>query len=583
MRTATIDDAMDTLQREVPDAAIPVVRGEWSDWWSHGHGSTAREVAVYREARSFARAAQTGLAIAALRGDGAPALATVLGHRRGPVRMRTADEIIGDLAAVDEQLLLFDEHTWGSWETYSKPHSIFSHSHRNAKAGFAYAAWDLARDLAIEGMFRVAASGAEPAPTGVDGTDTASASLDGSGILVLNPSERERTEPVTLEVDGIRSATVVATVPAFGSAVVPVPRPVQTHRPGYEIATDRYRAVIDPAKGGVVSLVDRRSGREWIDPAVSHGAGAVVVETVPADSSHPMLTHDPKDFNPNHPGPRFERTAASGASDPHSPDPHISDGDGFVRIEWTSSAPGVPRINSTLTLYHDLDVIDLDVQLVKPESFDPESIFVAFPFAVDDPAFLLETAGAVYEADAEQLQDTSKDWYSIQNAAAVIGSSGGVLWGSIDAPLVQLGGLHTGEWVRTLRADSGQINSWLMNNLHFTNFQARQEGTGTYRYRFVPKPNGVTREDVRVFGRNLREPLHARQYAGPLRLRGSSGLRIEPADAVLAELRPVAGSGVRLRLRNITARPVQASVRWNDATHRVELMPYGIADALIPT
>lgn len=589
MRTATIDDAMDTLQEQAADAAIPVVRGEWSDWWSHGHGSTAREVAVYREARSFARAAQASLAIAALRGEGKPALATVLGNRRGPVRMRTPAEVIGELAAVDEQLLLFDEHTWGSWETYSKPHSIFSHSHWNAKAGFAYGAWDLARDLAIEGMFRSAASGAEAVEADATCSDPATTNAhqagveDGTNILVLNPSERERAEPVTVEIDGNRSATAIATVPAFGSAVVPVPGPIRSRRRGYEISTERYSAVIDPTLGGMVSLVDRASGREWVDAAVGHGVGAVVVETVPGDSAHPMLTHDPKDFNPNHPGPQFDRTAASDTPEPGISEPQIVDCKGFVRIEWTSSAPGIPRISSALTLYHDLDTIDLDVQLVKPESFDPESIFVAFPFAVDDPTFLLETAGAVYEADAEQLQDTSKDWYSIQNAAAVVGSAGGVLWGSIDAPLVQLGGFHTGQWARRLHAEGGQINSWLMNNLHFTNFQARQEGSGTYRYRFAPKPNGVTREDVRVFGRNLREPMHARQYAGPLRLRGSSGLRVEPADAVLVELRPVADSGVRVRLRNITAEPVQASVRWNDIVRTIAVMPHGIADAVLPS
>jgi hypothetical protein len=84
----------------------------------------------------------------------------VLGYRRGPVRLRSDEELAADFARVDQDLLLFGEHTWGSWETYSKPHSHFSHSHWNAKAGFAYAAWDLARDLAIEGLYRLAASGA---------------------------------------------------------------------------------------------------------------------------------------------------------------------------------------------------------------------------------------------------------------------------------------------------------------------------------------------------------------------------------------------------------------------------------------
>ena len=160
MTTATTDGVMDALLAQAPPD-LPVLRGEWADWWSHGHGSTEREVAVYREARRFARAAREAFRLARERGEGRPELATVLGYRRGPVRLREEAELARAFDAVDEQLLLFDEHTWGSWETYSKPHSHFSHSHWNAKAGFAYAAWDEARDLAVEALYRLAASGTE--------------------------------------------------------------------------------------------------------------------------------------------------------------------------------------------------------------------------------------------------------------------------------------------------------------------------------------------------------------------------------------------------------------------------------------
>lgn len=552
MRTATIDETLDVLVAQGEAADIPVVRGEWSDWWSHGHGSTAREVAVYREARSFARAAQTTLGLGMLRGDGDPALATVLGYRRGPVRLRSEREILDDLDHVDDQLLLFAEHTWGSWETYSKPFSTFSHSHWNAKASFAYDAYDIARDASIEGLFRLMASGPDR------GTDRV---LSGGGFLVaLNPTERERTEPVTVEVNGERLARTIARVPAFGTAVLPVPAPTRAGGTGTEIQTDGYRAVVDPARGGVVSLIDRRTGRELVDAAVEHGLGAVVVESVPEGSDHPMLGSDPKHFRPEHPGPDFVRTPAAGQSAPR-----IEQTDELVRILWETSAPGVPSVTTALTLYHGLDTVDLEVSLVKPQRFGPESIFVAFPFAVEDPQFLLETAGAVYAAETEQLPDTSKDWYSIQHAVGVSNQTHGVLWGSYDAPLVQLGGFHTGEWARTLIASRGHVNSWLMNNLHFTNFQASQEGTRTYRYRFQARAEPVPREAVRGYGRNLLEPLQARQYDGPVRVEGATGLRVEPAERVLAEVRPVGDGAVRVRLRNITAEPVTVTVTWDGA------------------
>jgi hypothetical protein len=551
-----MDEALDLLEPQA-DAA-PVLRGEWSDWWSHGHGSTAREVAVYREAAGLARLGQAGLAMARLRGEGAPALAEVIGYRRGPVRIRTAAEVHADLAAVDEQLLLFGEHTWGSWETYLRPHSTFSASAWNAKAGFAYAAEDLARDLAIEGLHRAAASG-----SGVE---------QGDGVLVLNPSERRRREPVEVEVDQA-PATVLADVPPFTVALLPAPSPVRPLGPSRVLETARYRVEVDPAAGGVVSLRDVATGRELVAP-MGAGLGAVVVESVER-GTHPMLT-DPKAFHPEDPGPGFARTAARGEEKPE-----LERGDGFTRIRWTSSAPGVPAISTALAVYDDLDVVDLAVSLTKPERFGPESVFVTFPFAAAAPSFLLETAGAVYEADREQLPDTSKDWYSVQHGVAMTDGDRSVLWATADAPLVQLGGFHTGEWARSLAVRDGSVNSWLMNNLHFTNFQARQDGTGTYRYRFAPG-GAVRPADVRLFGRTLREPLLGRQYRGPVAA-PEPALVVEPAEAVLAELRPFGDRGVRIRLRNLTADDVTVAVRASGTRDvSVRVPAYGASDAVLP-
>jgi hypothetical protein len=128
------------------------------------------------------------------------------------------------------------------------------------------------------------------------------------------------------------------------------------------------------------------------------------------------------------------------------------------------------------------------------------------------------------------------------------------------------------------------VNSWLMNNLHFTNFQARQDGTRSYRYRFAPRSEAVTREEVRVFGRNLLEPLQARQYDGPVRLR-HSGLSISPNNGVLAELRPLGDGAVRVRLRNPSLSPITATVTWDGEEvtggGEVQLGADGVADMIL--
>ena len=496
MQTATIDTAMDALAAQAPDD-LPVLRGEWADWWSHGHGSTAREVSVYREARRFARSAREAFRLSAERGEGEPALATVLGYRRGPVRLRDEAEIAAAFDDVDEQLLLFGEHTWGSWETYSKPHSHLSHSHWNAKAGMAYAAWDLARDLNVEALHRLAASGTDAVPA--------------EGVLVANLSDRPRREAVEAEVGGTRRVTLIADVPARSAVVVPAPDPESDPAGGAVIEAGRYRAVVDPARGGVVSLVDIASGLELVDAGSPHGLGAVVAEEVtPAGRAHPIFDN-PKNFNPASPGPELERVHARSDETPE-----VTETGAYARIRWTSILPGHLTATHTLTLFRELDDIDLQVRIAKPERFGPESVFVAFPFAIAEAEFLVETAGAVFAADTEQLPDTSKDWYSIQHAVGVRGPAHAVLWGSVDAPLVQLGGFHTGKWARTLEAPAGHINSWVMNNLHFTNFQARQEFTGTLHYRFRPAPPDGLRDAVARYGAGLALPLQARAYRGPL-------------------------------------------------------------------
>jgi hypothetical protein len=575
MRTATIDEALDRIAEESAGHDLPVVRGEWADWWSHGHGSTAREVAVYREARTFARLARGSFALASLRGHGSVPLAEVLGYRRGPVRLRDEAEIAATIAHVDEQLLLYGEHTWGSWETYSKPHSTFSHSHHNAKSAFAYDAFDHARDLAIEGWYRaVHADGAT-----IDATEPTGHDQSTGQLVVVNDTELDRSELIDVEVDGVRRVWATARVPAFGTAVIDVPEPFSAWSPADVVETMRYRIAVDPSRGGIASLTDLTDGRELVDQHASAGLGAVVVEQIEAGSTHPMVVTSPKLFHPDSPGPKFDRlpaTARTGA--------RVRRGGGITQVQWESSAPHIPTIITTLTTSDTLPEIEIDVWLSKPQRLAPESVFVSFPFDIDDPEFLLETAGAVFRAGDEQLPDTSSDWYSIQHAAGVSGSSGGVLWGTRDAPLVQLGGFHTGEWARRLDAASGHVNSWLANNLHFTNFQASQELTRSFRYRLRPAAE-VTAADVRRFGRDLHSPLQARHLHGPRLSPARPALRVEPAGPLLTELAPLPGGRVRVRIRNISSGTVIPLVETLSGAWTVPAAapvgPHGTLDVII--
>ncbi|TDD72331.1 hypothetical protein E1262_03210 [Jiangella aurantiaca] len=557
MRLATMDDALDRLERVAASVELPVVRGEWADWWSHGHGSTARELAVYRQARTHQLTGEVLHALSDLRGDGAVDLASVLGHSRGPVRLRSRAELTDDLAFVDEQLWLFGEHTWGSWESFSRPDSVYTASHWNAKAGFAYGAYDIARHVATEGLFRLLASGSGDVAGSAmhrTGLGTDRTCLGGPSIVVMNPTARRRTEPVLVELAGQRTTVVTATVEPFGVTTVELPaEPVSDDTAG-TVETPEYAVTVDPGRGGVVSLVDRRTGADLVDAGSAFPLGALVAEMIPADSEHPFLVR-PRDFHPDFPGPEFDRAAATSSAPVR-----VMRGTSFTALTWSGSVAGV-NVSTTLRLYPSFDLIDLDVTVAKAETLAPESLFVTFPFAVADPRFLVETAGAAFVAEHEQLSDTSKDWYAIQHAAGVSGTGSAVLWGSYDAPLAQFGGFQTGKWARSLDAPAGHVNSWLMNNLHFTNFRAAQGGTQTFRYRFAARSHDAAA--VRRFGDDLLHPLVSRQYAGHVAPSGAAGLVVSPGEDVLVDLRPADADGVVLaRLRSLSAAPVRARLSW---------------------
>jgi hypothetical protein len=541
MRTATITEAMDKALATAATADLPVHRGEWADWWAHGHGSSAREVAIARQARSLVAAAQSARALAMLADAPSARTGDTVDWDGPPVYVRDAPTFAADTSRVYDDLLLFEEHTWGSRDSVTDPHGAFTRVHWHAKATFAYRALDRAWQLYAEGLHALLGAG------GI-GDQTP------DGIVVYNPAAQRRSEPVF--VAGGEHVVVARDLPPTGVMVCEPPS-VTLASPAWQLETDRYTVRVDPGAGGIASLIDRSSGREWVDGRAGYGLGAVVYEQLPAGCEHPMATSR-EYFHPDTPGPEFVRTTAVGDEAPTV----INSAD-WTAIQWRTSAPTLPDIHTTLRLYPGLDAIDLTVRLTKQPCYEPEGVYVAFPFAIEEPRFLLETGGAVYEADREQLPDTCRDWYSVQHAAAAIGPDGaGVLWGTVEAPLVQLGGFHTGRWARKLDARRGHINAWLMNNLYFTNFRAAQAGVDEFSFRLLPRSAGVDAAAVRDLGARLANAPVGR--AGlPHPAEAFALLDLEPAAAVLCGLTLTDdGDGAVARIASLSDQPIEARLRW---------------------
>jgi hypothetical protein len=543
MTTATMDQAMSRALARASTAKLDVRRGEWADWWAHGHGSSAYEVGVSRAARALVRTAETGLALARLEAGPPPAGERRAAWRRDPIRLRSETEASEAVAGVYDDLLLFEEHTWGADESVSRPDSIFTRSHWNAQAAFAFAAHDAARELSVEAMWRLAAL--LPAKAG-------------RSLLVFNPGPDPRSGPVSLELESGVVELVARDVPPFGMVRLPLQldAPI-TNEAGTVLETERFRIEVDPARGGIVSLVDRVLDWDLVDPDAPEPLGAVIVESVDPTVDHPILRDGRREFRPQAPGPGFVRAIACGDQAPR-----IERGPGWAAITWSASGPTLPLVRVRATAYDGQDTLRLTVSVAKEENLDPEGVYVAFPFAIANPTFWLETAGAVFRADIDQLPETCRDWYSIQHAAGVTDGSKSVLWTTEEAPLVQLGGIHTGQWAHHLEPSVGHLYAWLMNNLYFTNFKAAQGGSMTFTFGISAVSGGLDPDAIRRTGETVALPLATRLDGSE----GAANLSLLGIDspgvvAVTLALDPD-GRSVRVRLQASSRGAEVVKVVW---------------------
>ncbi len=122
LHLSTAVGALERMQREIGNR-IPVVQGEWTDWWANGAASGPREVAASRRAKRLVTAA----------------LSPAWGPPDAPTR-QAAEVIYRDLC-------LFDEHTWGSSDSVARPHSLDTWAQYNEKSRTAYRPMALAKLL----------------------------------------------------------------------------------------------------------------------------------------------------------------------------------------------------------------------------------------------------------------------------------------------------------------------------------------------------------------------------------------------------------------------------------------------------
>jgi alpha-mannosidase len=508
---------------------LPSFTGDLTPYWEDGAASTARELGLTRKASE--RLVQAGTLYALFDPKGYDA---------------------AKFYEAWKNVLLFDEHTWGAWNSTTEPDSPFVIRQWDIKKQFALDAASQSEALLAGGLAPTIES------TGLKTFDIVNTQSWVRTDVVVLPAARVGADEMVVEEDGKTVlqqrltdgdlAFQAADVPALGTRRYTLVKGAPSFAPmieihGSTIVDDNLEVTVDSRTGAISHLILKDRGVDLVDSTKGTGLNAYLY----------VDGFDPREALPA--GSTSVRVKEEGPL--------------LASLLVTSEAPGCNSLTREVTVVHGTNRVDLTNTIDKKRVRTGEAVHVAFPFQIADPVVRVDEGFALVRPEADQLAGSCKDYYSAQRWVDVANQDCGVLVTVDESPLVEVGSMHSElpasrnvDWKKT-QESSPLVYSYVMNNYWYTNYKADQEGASTYHYSLEPHALFHEADAVR-HGIERSQPLRLRPVVANA-LRTVPPFRISSKDVIASAMYPCAGgSGLIVRLYNASGRPEEASVLPSD-------------------
>jgi hypothetical protein len=493
LRYSGFAEAIGYIARQLGDA-IPVVRGDGGPYWEDGIISTTRSAALERETEQRALAAEKFSTLSSLVNP----------------RLQPEDEALKRLW---NNMVLYDEHTWGAAGSVSDPKSQETVEQWAIKEDFASQAKKDVDYVLWRGLGALADYIYDPKGT----------------LLVFNPLSWQRSGMVETDldkghelVDLVTNRTVPYEVLSTGPAYRHIRFLAQEFPSvGYKayalkesnagpltpptvsegtIENQYYRLVLDPASGAVKSIFDKELKQELVNASSPYRFDQYLYVTG-ADKLPNRLIQ----YSPVSPVPELAVHNASGGrllSVTHQPFGVVA------RLE--SSGVNTPRVETEVILFNEQKKIEFINHVRKTEVYTKEGVYFAFPFAMQHPQFRYEIQNGFVDPSRDQLPGAGREWFSVQHWVAAAQDSATVALVPVDVSLVALGDIVRGTWPVEFGQRPGTIFSYVMDNYWDTNYAAGQGGDFTFRY-VLTSGNNLEPGYLSRLGREEMSPLELNQ------------------------------------------------------------------------
>jgi hypothetical protein len=315
---------------------------------------------------------------------------------------------------------------------------------------------------------------------------------------------RLATQPLWYRSDGTYWAIWFRDIPAFGYGkfLIRAEEPVeQSQDESVTVMENKwYRIETDRSRGVIKSLYDKELGKELTDPDAPYGMGEFILEKLGNRSQmESRMLND------------FARYPLDTVYFDHAEEGEIWNTIKFIGESETAIGPR--GYSFEIKLFNTEKRIDLDYSIVKKSITDPESFYIAFPFALEGGKHFTEVAGGVIETGKDQITGSSNDWYTVQNFTAVRNAASQMVIGCGEMPLWQFGAINTGRYRAGAMPQGTHLYSWPMNNYWVTNFNADQRGGHTWTYNITSSSDASDRFATQ-FGWGTRVPFLTRIIPG---------------------------------------------------------------------
>ena len=469
--------ALTALRQHIGESA-PTLQGEWMNWWANGAAAAPHELSASRRAKRLLTALESPL--------------------YGP-----ATDHAGVIDECTRELCLFDEHTFGSWNSAAKPDCIDSRGQFAEKASLAY------RPLAL-------------AELAVGDANRATAPTE-AGIHIINPYPAPFSGWVDITEDCL---------PRSYDGVVNTATGEET---AFQKTPDVAAFFMEPTEASQFSRLDKgkvfpdniddKCLRLWVeDLGANETRSYQLMDGVNAAASYPMPEIDTGEDNwptavrwadgelfrapiggfhalemvglaprwqykkiTKQPTAAERREARDQNATVSEAVPEggatVSDTGPTIIYEQYLAHPRLRFYRRRLEVYKQTRRVRVQVlldRISKPES--AEIFYVSFPLHAEGYQVQMQMGGVPFQPDRDLFPNTCRDYYPIDNQVCFSKGSSRLVLDCHDNALVELGEMNDGLKREQIPDDLSTVYATVYNNVWYCNWPGDENGVMEFAF-----------------------------------------------------------------------------------------------------